>query len=276
MNYFEKAKEARLKVLEMIYRAQSSHIASNFSCIDFLTVLYDKVDLSKDEVIISKGWIAASVYYFLSEKGIVPKEALETYCAEGSPYIGLVEPTVPGVKCAGGSMGYGLPFGVGFALAKKIKKEPGMVYVVMSDGEQAIGTTWEAAAFAAHHELNNLVVIVDKNEFQAMGRTKDVLNMEPLTEKWGAFGWKVQECVNANVPEWFEKDLINPTESFGYDVESNYEPARPGVIIANTTKGKGVSFMEDKLEWHYKNISPEEYEKAREEITNEKRESVFV
>lgn len=253
MNYSEKSKAARLKVLEMIYRAQSSHIASNFSAIDFLTVLYEKADLEKDEVIISKGWIAASVYYFLSEKGIVPKEALETYCQEGSPYIGLVEPTVPGVKCAGGSMGYGLPFGVGFALAKKIKKEPGTVYVVMSDGEQAIGTTWESAAFAKHHKLNNLVVIVDKNGFQAMGETKDVLDMEPLVKKWNAFGWNV-----------FEID--------GHDfaqvehVIDTGELASPTVCIANTVKGKGVSFMENKLEWHYKNITDEDYGKAMAEL----------
>ena len=252
MNYSLKAKEARRKVLDMIYAAQSSHIASNFSAIDFLTVLYDKVDLAKDEVIISKGWIAASVYYFLSEKGIVPKEALETYCAEGSPYIGLVEPTVPGVKCAGGSMGYGLPFGVGFALAKKIKGEPGHVYVVMSDGEQAIGTTWEAAALAAHHKLDNLVVIVDKNGFQAMGKTNEVLDMELLWQKWEAFNWDSRIIDGHNFQQ---------IEQF-----IGVEHSTPRVIIANTTKGKGVSFMEDRLEWHYKNVVKEDYEKALAEL----------
>lgn len=251
MNYSEKAKAARLKVLEMIFRAQSSHIASNFSCIDILTVLYDKAT-PEDEIVISKGWIAASVYYFLSEKGIVSKEALETYCVDGSNYIGLLEPTVPGVRCAGGSMGYGLPFGVGFALAKKIKKEKGTVYVLMSDGEQAIGTTWESAAFAAHHKLDNLVVIVDKNGFQAMGKTNEVLDMELLWQKWEAFNWD-SRIIDGHNFEQIEEFL-------------GMERSTPRVIIANTTKGRGVSFMEDKLEWHYKNILPDDYEKAKAEL----------
>lgn len=248
-----KAREARRRVLEMIYEAQSSHIASNLSAIDFLTVLYERTHLDVDEVIISKGWIAASVYYFLSQKGVIPESDLDTYCKDGSKYIGLIEPTVKGVKCAGGSMGYGLPFGVGFALAKKLQKKPGHVYVVMSDGEQAIGTTWESALLAAHHNLRNLTVIVDANGFQAMGQVKSVLNIEPLGSKWSSFGWHASEIDGHNQGS-FSRAL-------------NIKDVRPKVIICRTIKGKGVSFMEQNgLLWHYKNVTKEDYEKAMLEL----------
>ena len=248
VNYAEKAKKARRAVLDMLYEAQTSHIASNFSAIDFLTVLYEHVDLEKDEVIISKGWIASSIYHFLSEKGVIPKKDLKTYCKPNSKYIGLLEPTVAGVKCAGGSMGYGLPFGVGFALAKKLRKEEGHVYVVMSDGEQAIGTTWESALIAAHHGLNNLTVIVDYNKLQAMGETRKILNIEPFGEKWSAFRWDVSSVAGHDYVA-LEQTLFQ-------------ESMQPRLIVAHTTKGKGVPLMENNLEWHYRNVTKEVYDEA--------------
>src|SRR3990167_5876921 len=154
------ATEARKKILEMIWKAGTSHIGSNLSVIDIATVLYEKADLKKDKIIWSAGWKAATAYYFLARKGVIPSQDLDTFCQDGSRYIGLLEPTVEGIDCAGGSMGYGLPFAVGFALAKKLKKEEGTVYAIMSDGEMAIGTTWESALIASHHKLDNLVVIV--------------------------------------------------------------------------------------------------------------------
>jgi len=262
-NYKEIATEARKKVLEMIYKAQTSHIGSNFSSIDVLTVLYMGVvqnldkDLreDRDRIVISKGWVAASVYYFLAQKGIIPKEDLETYCKEGSKYIGLVEPNVRGVEAAGGSMGFGLPFGVGFALAKKIKKEKGRAFVLMSDGEMDCGTTWESALIASHHELNNLIAIVDANEFQAMGKVKEILNIEPLKDKWKAFGWEVREIDGHNFEE-IEKSLT----------ESASEEGKPRVVIARTIKGKGVSFFEGNNLYHYKAPSEEEYQRALKEL----------
>ena len=260
-NYEKIAREARKTVLRLIYQAQTSHVSSNFSAIDILTVLYNITDIDKDlkedrdRIVISKGWIAASVYYFLAEKGIIPKEDLETYCKEGSKYIGLVEPGVRGIEAAGGSMGFGLPFGVGFALAKKIKREKGKAFVLMSDGEMQTGSTWESALIAAHHKLDNLFVIVDANELQAMGKVKEILNIEPLKNKWKAFGWEVREIDGHNFEE-IEKALTEPAP----------EKEKPMVVIARTIKGKGVSFMENNNLFHYKAPSETEFLKAMEEL----------
>jgi len=254
--YKQLATNARKKVLEMIFKAQTSHIGSNFSAIDLLTVLYDiaSVGDKTDRVIISKGWIAACTYYFLSEKGLIPKEDLDTFCQSGSKYIGLLEPSVNGVDAAGGSMGFGLPFAVGFSLAKKIAKEPGRVFVLMGDGEVAIGTTWESALIAAQQKLGNLTVIIDANGLQAMGEIKDILNIEPLKDKWEAFGWDVTEIDGHNYDD-IKNALLNDSKS-----------DKPNIIIAKTIKGRGVSFMENNNIYHYKALSQEEYEKALKEL----------
>jgi len=260
-DYKEIAREVRKTVLGLIYQAQTSHIGSNFSCINILTVLYGIANVDKDlkedrdRIVVSKGWVAASIYTFLARKGIIPKEDLKTYCREGSKYIGLAEPNVRGVEAAGGSMGFGLPFGVGFALAKKIKKEEGEIYVLMSDGEMDCGTTWESALISAHHALDNLVVVVDFNSLQAMGRVEEILNIEPLKNKWQAFGWEVREIDGHNFEE-IEKALTEPAWGKG----------KPIAIIARTIKGKGVSFMEGDNIWHYKAPSEEEYQKALKEL----------
>jgi len=254
-NYKEIAAEARKTVLEMIYKAQTSHIGSNFSCIDLLTVLFEKADLDKDKIILSKGWAAASLYYFLQRKGRITKEELNSYCQPGSKFIGLAEPIIPEIPAAGGSMGFGLPFGVGFALAKKIKKEDGKIFVLMSDGEMQIGTTWESSLIAAHHKLDNLFVIVDFNELQAMGRVKKILNIEPLKDKWKAFGWEVRE-INGHNFEEIERVFT----------DSSSDKDKPVAIIARTVKGKGVSFMEGDNIYHYKELSNEEYQGALKEL----------
>jgi transketolase len=261
-NYKEMARQARKKVLELIWNAQTSHLGSNFSVIDILTVLYNIANIDKDmkddrdRIVVSKGWVAASVYYFLAEKGIISKEDLETYCQEGSIYVGLVEPSVRGIEAAGGSMGFGLPFGVGFALAKKIKKEEGRVFVLMGDGEIAIGTTWESALIATQHKLDNLTVIIDANGLQAMGKVKDILNIEPLKEKWKAFGWEVIE-IDGHDFEAIESSLM---------CASSIEGA-PRIIIAKTIKGKGISFMENNNEWHYRAPEKDEFDRAMQELS---------
>jgi transketolase len=257
--YKEIARLARIKTISMIYSAQTSHVGSCFSAIDILTVLYNIANIDKelkedrDRIVVSKGWVAASVYYFLAEKGIISKEDLETYCKDGSKYIGLAEPNVRGIEAAGGSMGFGLPFSVGFALAKKIKKEEGKTFVLMSDGEMDCGTTWESALIAAHHKLDNLVVAIDFNGLQAMGKVKEILDIEPLKDKWQAFGWDVREIDGHNFEE-IEKSFTAPLDG------------KPRVIIARTIKGKGVSFMEGDNIYHYKAPSEEEYQKALEEL----------
>jgi len=257
MNYSQIAKETRIKVLDLIYKAQGSHIGSNFSCIDLLTVLFEKSDLDKDKIILSKGWAAASLYYFLWRKGRITKEELDSYCQPGSKFIGLAEPIIPEIPAAGGSMGFGLPFGVGFALAKKLKKEKGKIFVLMGDGEMQIGTTWESSLIASHHKLDNLVVIVDANELQAMGKVEEILGIEPLKDKWEAFGWEAREIDGHNFEE-IEKALIDPPVHQG----------KPVVIIAKTIKGKGVSFMEGENIYHYKAPSEEEYQRALKELNS--------
>ncbi len=253
VNYKEIATGARKKVLELIYKAQTSHIGSNFSCIDLLAVIFEKADLDMDKIILSKGWAAASLYYFLNRKGRITEQELNSYCQPGSKFIGLAEPIIPEIPAAGGSMGFGLPFGVGFALAKKIKKEKGNVFVLMSDGEMQVGTTWESALIASQHKIDNLFVIVDFNGLQAMGEVKDILNIEPLKDKWKAFGWEVVEIDGHNFEE-IEKALATSTSE------------KPTAIIARTIKGKGVGFMENDNRWHYMYLSKDDYEKALAEL----------
>jgi len=254
-SYKEIARQSRIKCLELIFKAQTSHIGSLMSCADIMAVLFEKIDLNKDKFVLSAGWKACLLYFHLWRKGRITEEELNSYCQPGSKFIGLAEPIIPEIPAAGGSMGFGLPFGVGFALSKKIKKEEGKIYVLMSDGEMDCGTTWESVLIAAHHKLDNLVVIVDFNGLQAMGRVKDILNIEPLKDKWQAFGWEVREIDGHNFKE-IEKALA----------ESAPEEGKPRVIIARTIKGKGVSFMEGNNLYHYKAPSDEEYQKALKEL----------
>ncbi|MEK7542381.1 MAG: transketolase [Patescibacteria group bacterium] len=259
--YKKIATDARKTVLRMIYEAQTSHIGSNFSCADLLVVLYNIANVDKDlkedrdRIVISKGWVAATTYVLLAEKGIIPKEDLETYCRPGSKYIGLAEPSVRGIEAAGGSMGYGLPFGVGFALAKKLKKEKGKVFVLLSDGELQIGTTWESVLIAKQYGLSQLVVLVDNNKWQAMGRTKDILNVEPIEERVRPFGWDVRRIDGHNY-EQIEHALQHTSVSL------------PTMIVCDTIKGKGVKRFEDNNLYHYKELSKEEYEEALHELSN--------
>ena len=284
-NYKEIAKQARIKVLDLIFKAQTSHVGSNLSAIDIMAVLFDKVDPEKDEVILSAGWKAAAWYYFLWKKGIITEEELNSFCQnifcygcngtgesltkatllvpyrkcercngigkENSKFIGLTEPMNRwGLRFAGGSMGYGLPAAVGFALSKKLKGEDGKVYVLMSDGELQCGTTYEARLIAESISLENLVVIIDKNEYQAMGKTKDILchNILDTEEDITIDGHSYNEIEKALSGEYSYGSKIMPW------------------IFANTIKGKGVSFMENNNDWHYLNISKENYEKALKEL----------
>lgn len=246
----QQATQARLKVLEMIYKAKSSHIGSNFSVIDILTVLFNKVDFTKDKIILSAGWKAAAFYYFLAEAGFFPKEWLNTYNQEGSKLIGLTEPGVPGVYFAGGSMQMGLPAAVGFALSKKMKGEDGKVYCIMSDGEIAGGMIYESALIAAHHKLDNLIVFVDRNGFQAMGDTYEI-----LFSTFPSVGWEVYESEGHNF------------DSIEMIWKSNSSIKRPTAYLFNTVKGKGVSFMENNNLWHYKDIDEDSYRKAAGELS---------
>ena len=252
--YQKKALEARRKVLEMVHVAGTSHIASNFSVIDIATVLYENLK-EEDRVVWSKGWASASIYYFLAQQGKIPKEDLDKFAKEEDgeiKYLGLAETTVNGVLANGGSVGHGLSIATGIALAKKRAGEKGNVYCIMSDGELNEGSVWEAIMFAAHHKLDNLVAIIDVNKWQAMGKTSEVMNLEPLEKRWEAFGWWPRRIDGHNHKE-IETAISVP----------NF---RPTVIIADTIKGKGVSFFEDHLLYHYKHVDKDDYEKALKEL----------
>lgn len=253
-DYEKIAREVRRKALTMIHRAQTAHTASNFSVTDLAVVLYENLK-PKDRVVWSKGWAAVTTYVLLARRGIIPESDLDIFPKK--PYINLVEVGVKGVETTGGSMGHGLPVALGIALGQKKTETPGMVYCIMSDGEMNEGTTWESAMVASHHNLDNLTVFIDRNTWQAMGRTEDVLRLEPIEEKWKAFGWDVFR-VNGHDYEALEKALLIPTS------------VKPKVIVCDTIKGKGVSFMEDSLVFHYKVIDKETYERAMNELIDDK------
>lgn len=254
VDYKTLANEARKEILSLIHKAQTSHIASNFSVIDIATVLYENLK-PNDKIVWSKGWAAAAIYYFNAKYGLGPKEALENFPNE--PYFGLAETTVPGVEVNGGSVGHGLSVAVGMALGKKRAGESGTIYCIMSDGELNEGSVWEASAMAGHHKLNNLVAIIDQNGWQAMGKTKDILKFKPQTV-FAGFRWHPR-LVNGHDYSEIETQLYRKPAS-KFDVE------KPLVVIAQTVKGKGVSFFENSLLYHYKNVTTEDYENAMKEL----------
>lgn len=250
VNYKELARQARLKVLKMVHEAKTSHIASNFSVLDLATVLYENLK-EGDEVVWSKGWVAASVYYFLHKQGKLTEEQLTQF--PNAPFFGLAETTVPGVHVSGGSMGHGLPVAVGMAIAKKLAGEPGTIYCIMSDGELNEGTTWESSMVASHNKLDNLCVIIDKNNWQAMGRTSEVLDLGNVAKKFEAFGFYSMSIDGHNFVD-IKASILKKS-------------ALPKAIVAETIKGKGVSFFEDHLLFHYKHVEKDEYERAVAELS---------
>ena len=249
----ELAKKVRRRVIDLLYKHRAAHLGSCMSCIEILVALYFGVMKPKDKFLLSKGWAAAALYSVLAEKGVIDWDDLyENYYQLKKGYWGLVHHTVPGVEHSFGSAGHGLPVACGIAYALKMNKKKGRIFCLVSDGEMDCGTTWEGALFAAHHKLDNLVVLVDYNKFQAFGKTNEVLNLEPLAEKWRKFGWRVYEINGHNfnqLSKAFKKALA--------------EKNNPHVIICHTIKGKGISFFENKLESHYGNISDEQYKELK-------------
>lgn len=250
-----KAREARKKILTMIHKAQTSHIASNFSVIDIATVLYENLQ-PKDKVVWSKGWAAATIYYFLAQRGEIPTEDLEKF--PNAPYLGLAETTVNGVLCNGGAVGHGSPIAVGMALGMKLSGQQGTVYCIMSDGELNEGSVWESVMMAAHHKLDNLVFIIDANGWQAMGKTSDVIDLFPIQSRFKGFGFR-SLVVNGH-------DHAHLNQALTSWMEGAKSKNRPKVLVCNTIKGKGVSFMEDHLLYHYKNVTDADYDKAMAEL----------
>ena len=259
------AKNIRIDLLKMIFRSKSSHIGSCLSIVDLLAVLYVKKILyfnpkkpnllTRDKLILSKGHAAAALYATLANVGYFPRYELLNYARNKSQLMAHVSHHVPGVEFSTGSLGHGLPFACGLALAGKRRKKPNHVYVINSDGEMAEGSNWEAILFSSHHKLDNLILIIDYNKLQSFGRVSDTLSIEPIKEKFISFGWNTLE-VNGHHYNSIEKAILKCKNFKG----------KPNCIIANTVKGKGISFMEDKVEWHYKAPSYNEYKLALKEL----------
>lgn len=263
-NSISLAKEIRKKSLRMVYQAKASHIGGALSMVDILSVLYSSVlkyDSSdphwseRDRFILSKGHSCVSFYSTLALCGFFPLEELNEYGNNGSRLLSHTTHYVPGIELSAGSLGHGFPVACGVALAAKRKKESYRTFVLVGDGEMDEGSNWEALLFAAHFELDNLCLIIDYNKIQSLGATNDVLKLEPLKSKLEAFNWNVLQINGHNHDEILQA-FTNAAEV----------KKKPTVIIADTIKGKGVSFMENQLLWHYKSPSEEQYNQAIEEI----------
>jgi transketolase len=261
----ELALRLRKHVLQMTNRAKSSHIGSSFSMIELLVALYGKhlrVRPSepswpeRDRFILSKGHACAGLYAILAERGFFPLSWLNDFYLDGSRLAGHVTRSgVPGVEFSTGALGHGLSVGCGIALVAKRSHIGYRVFTLLSDGECDEGSTWEAVLFAKHHHLDNLVAIVDYNKIQSLGTVKEVLDLEPFADKWRSFGWTVFEIDGHNLEE------INTC--FG---SLPIGRGAPCCVIAHTVKGKGVSFMEDSLLWHYRTAAGEEFANAMKEL----------
>jgi transketolase len=252
--------------IRMVHGAKASHIGSCLSAADILAVLYGGVlrvdparpDLpTRDRFILSKGHAAAVLYSALAERGFFPRSWLDDYCGDGAHLAGhATHVGVPGVEISTGSLGHGLSVACGMALAGTRDGAPYRVYVMLSDGECDEGSVWEAALFAPQHQLENLIAIVDYNKIQSYGSVAEVLELHPLADKWRAFRWGVREI-----------DGHDHAAIAAALREAPFEPGRPSVVIAHTTKGRGISFMEHQLAWHYKSPTDELLRQALAELS---------
>lgn len=257
------SKKIRINALKMTSAGGSSHIGSVFSIADILAVLYggflnydpaSPMCSGRDRFILSKGHAGAGVYAALAEVGFFEKSILESHYQNGSILSGHVSHKgVPGVEFSTGSLGHGLPVAAGMAKAAKINSKHHKVIVLMSDGECDEGSNWEAILFSAHHKLDNLIAIIDYNKLQSLKSISDTLALEPFVDKWRAFGWNVVEVDGHNHESVLQGLLASV-------------PGKPLCIIAHTTKGKGVSFMENNVLWHYKTARGDEFSAALKEL----------
>lgn len=248
----------RLKILEMYYNAKAGHIGCSLSCIDLLIagmVLHKK---ESDDFILSKGHAAAALYATLNHLGEISNEQLSTFYKNGTLLPAHPAPNAfKSIPFATGSLGHGFPIGCGIAKANKLEKKDAYVFVLMSDGETNEGTTWEAAHFAVHHQLDNLIIFIDKNGIQGFGDTSEILGDSASIEKWKTLGFDCSEIDGHDISEISDTIVEIKKRNNG----------KPKVIIANTVKGKGVNYMENKMEWHYLPMNDTQYEEAKSNIT---------
>lgn len=256
------SREIKTRIVQMTHYSRSSHVGSCLSIADILFVLYFRVlkvdphdpkNEERDRFILSKGHGSAALYATLAEKGFFPKEWLDRFYIDNGALPGhLDKDMVPGIEVSSGSLGHGLSIGCGMAISNRQKGNPGRVYLLLGDGECNEGSVWEGVMLAATRKLDNLTAIVDFNKLQGFGRTNDVIDQSNMAERWRCFGWETYE-VDGHDQEELERLLRLPQQG-------------PKAIIAHTIKGKGVSFMENKLEWHYKSPDTQQYEAAVQEL----------
>lgn len=253
----QKSIKYRMALLKYIKKAKAGHTGGDLSCTDILTVLYNDVlnvspenfkDPNRDRYIQSKGHSVEALYVVLADQGFFPESDLETLCRFKSPYVGHPTRKVNGIEFNTGALGHGLPICAGIALAAKKDKASYRVFTLMGDGELAEGSNWEAAMMAAHYQLDNLVAILDHNTLQITGRNAEVCSPHPIAEKWKAFGWNVVEVDGHDLAAL--RTVLN---------EAPAVQGKPTFVIANTIKGRGVSFMEDVKKWHHGVPTDEEY-----------------
>lgn len=258
------ASRIRAKLVEMSHRAATPHLGSSLSCVDSVVAAYwgaMRIDPSRpsdpdrDRFVFSKGHAATTLYAALAYRGFFPAEDLDHYAEDGSLLGEHPSPHLPGIEVAAGSLGHGLSQGLGMALAGRLQGRDFRVYVQMSDGECNEGSVWEAAMFAAAQRLDRVVAVVDYNKWQATGRSNEVLALHPLRAKWEAFGWSACEVDGHDMAALVEL-LRNVPDGTG----------KPVAVVAHTIKGKGVSFMQDDNNWHYRIPTADEVARARQEL----------
>ncbi len=259
-----KAEQLRLKLIDLIYSGGTGHTGGDLSVLNLLTVLYNhtlRVDASapknpdRDRFVLSKGHCAEALYCVLNDKGFIPQEELNEYGKNYAHLGGHPDVTIPGVEINSGALGHGLSVGVGMALAAKMDSKDYHTFVVMGDGEQAEGSIYEAAMAANKYHLDNLVAFIDRNHLQISGDTEDVMPLESIVERWTAFGWDVIEMDGDSID-----DIAAKLDAIDF---SNH---KPHMVVSKTTKGYGVSFMQNVAKWHHGVPSEEQYAQAKSEI----------
>lgn len=258
-------KEIRKSILEMVHRAKVSHVGAAFSIIEILHVLYSDImnikpetvnDPNRDRFVLSKGHASAGLYAVLAHQGFFDKKLLDGYCINDGTLPGHLDFTcADGVEVSAGSLGHGFPLALGMALAAKRKGLDYKAYAIIGDGECNEGSIWETAMIAASLKLDNFTVVIDFNKIQSFGNTNDIIDQSNLAERWAAFGWETIELEDGH-------DLDSLRKAFNADFKG-----KPKAIVAHTVKGKGVSYMENKLAWHYKSPSDEQLVEAMGELS---------
>lgn len=256
----------RKRLMEVVYNAKAGHIGGDLSCLNVMTALYSEImnispaqvnDPDRDRFILSKGHCVESLYTVLENRGFMKPELTNTLGQFGSVLSGHPTIEVPGIEVCSGALGHGLSIGVGMAIAAKMDKKNYKTFVMMGDGEQGEGSIYEAAMAGSHYKLDNLVAIIDRNHLQISGNTEDVMAIDSIAQRWGAFGWDVKE-MNGD-------DLQSILDTFA---SIDYNCGKPHLLVSNTTKGFGVSYMENIASWHHGMPNEEQYQQAMQEISN--------